>query len=100
MFFQYYQFCIVVKHKRHPESSGDEGCLDEDDKITIDYRPGMRMHDKAPRQLLKGLLFYTVVQYNNSRLVFGDNFVIIFHKYPYNCIFISHLHHLSVAVLL
>ena len=89
MFFQYYQFFIVVKHKRHLESSGDGGCLEKDDKITCDYRSGMQMHDKDPRHLLKGLLFYTVVQYNNSRLVFGDNFGTIFHKYPYNCIFSS-----------
>ena len=33
-------------------------------------------------------------------MVFGDNFGIIFHKYPCNHILSSHLHHLSVAVLL
>ena len=53
----------------------DEGCLNEDDKYTSDYRSGMQLHDKDPRYLLKGLLFYTVVQSNNSRLVFGGNFL-------------------------
>ena len=60
----------------------------------------MQLHDQDPYHLLKGLLFYTVVQLDNSRLVFGDNFGIIVHKYLYNHILSSHLHHLSVAVLL
>ena len=28
---------IVVKHRRHLDSSGDEGCRDEDNKITSNY---------------------------------------------------------------
>ena len=60
----------------------------------------MQLHERGPRHLLKDFLFYTVFQYNISRLVFGDNFGIIFHKYPYNRILSSHLHHLSVAALL
>ena len=78
----------------------DKGCLDKDEKITSGYRSGMQLHDQDPCHLLKGLLFYTVFQEDNSGLVFGDNFGIIFYKYPYNHILSSHLHHLSVAVLL
>ena len=61
-FFSALPVFIVVKHKRHLDKSWDEGWLDEDDKITSDYRSGMQLHDKDPRHLLKGLLFYTVVQ--------------------------------------
>ena len=66
--FQYYCWFsvlpvfIVVKHRRHLGSSGDEGCLDEDDEITSGYRSGMQLHDQDPCHLLKGLLFHTVVQ--------------------------------------
>ena len=73
---------------------------DVDDKITSGYRSGMQLHDQDPCHLLEGLLFYTVAQKDNSRLIFGDNFGIVVHKYPYNHILGSHLHHLSVAVLL
>ena len=58
-FFSVLPIFIVVKHRRHLDSSGDEGCLEEDDKITSHYRLGMQLHDKDPRHLLKGLLFYT-----------------------------------------
>ena len=60
-FFSVLQVFIVVKHTRHLDSSGDEGCLDESDKITSDYRSGMQLHDRDLRHLLKGFLFYTVV---------------------------------------
>ena len=53
---------IVLKHRHHLDSSGDEGCLDEDNKITSGYRSGMRLHYLDPCHLLKGLLFFTVVQ--------------------------------------
>ena len=62
VFFSVLPVFIVVKHRRHLASSGDEGCLDEDDKITSGYRSGMQLHDQDPCHLLKGLLFYTVVQ--------------------------------------
>ena len=55
--FKYYFFIvipisIVIKHRRPLDSSGDEGCLDEDDKIISDYSSGMELHDKDP------LIFY------------------------------------------
>ena len=62
VFLQYIPVFIVLKHRRHLDSYGDEGCLDEDDKITSVYRSGMQLHDQDPCHLLKGLLFYTVVQ--------------------------------------
>ena len=40
MFFSVLPVFIVVKHRGHSGSSGDEGCLDEDDKITSGYRSG------------------------------------------------------------
>ena len=40
VFFSVLPVFIVVKHRRHLGSSGDEGCLDEDDKITSGYRSG------------------------------------------------------------
>ena len=49
MCFSVLPMFIVVKHRRHLDSSGDEGCLEEDDKITSDYRSGMQLHDKDPR---------------------------------------------------
>ena len=62
VFFSVLPVFIVVKHRRHLGSSGDEGCLDEDDNITSGYRSGMQLHDKDPCHLLKGLLCHTVVQ--------------------------------------
>ena len=61
-FFSVSPAFIVLKHRQHLDSSGDEGCLDEDDKITSGYRSGMQLHDQDPCHLLKGILFYTVVQ--------------------------------------
>ena len=40
LFFSVLPVFIVIKHRRHLGSSGDEGCLDEDDKITSGYRSG------------------------------------------------------------
>ena len=39
-FFSVLPVFILVKHRRHLGSSGDEGCLDEDDKSTSGYRSG------------------------------------------------------------
>ena len=71
-------------------------------QVATDQEIGMQLHAKDPWHLLKGLLFHTVhvVQLDNSRLVFGDNFGIIIHKYPYSHILSSLLYHLSIAVLL
>ena len=103
-FFSVLPVFIVVKHRRHLGSSGDEGCLDEDDKITSGYRSGNWNATACSGNLssFKGLLFHTVhvVQLDNSRLVFGDNFGIIIHKYPYSHTLSSLLYHLSIAVLL
>ena len=70
--------------------------------VATDQEIGMQLHAQDPCHLLKGLLFHTVhvVQLDNSRLVFGDNFGIIIHKYPYSHILSSLLYHLSIAVLL
>ena len=62
LFFSVLPVFIELKHRLHLDSSGDEGCLEEDDKITSGYRSGMQLHDQDPCHLLKGLLFYTVVQ--------------------------------------
>ena len=62
MIFTVLPVFIVVKHRRHLDSSGDEGCHDEDDKITSGYRSEMQLHDKDSCHHLKGFLFYTVVQ--------------------------------------
>ena len=55
-FFSVLPVFIVVKHRRHLGSSGDEECLDEDDKITSGYRSGNwnAMHDQDLCHLLKG----------------------------------------------
>ena len=68
-------------------------------QVATDQEIGMQLHAQDPCHLLKGLLFHTV-QLDNSRLVFGDNFGIIIHKYPYSHILSSLLYHLSIAVLL
>ena len=57
-FFSLLPVFIVLKHRRHLDSSGDEGCLDEDDKITTSgYRSGMQLHDQDPCHVLKGFRF-------------------------------------------
>ena len=61
-FFSVLPVFIVLKHRQHLDSSGDEGFLGQDDKITSGYRSGMQLHYQDLCHLLKGLLFYTVVQ--------------------------------------